>query len=345
MDGRAACSAETSGKGQWVLRTAAALLKKTSLTILTDGRPVPQLWRVSEATIRALPKGTFWHIAAVRALKKECPDVYIAPSSFIVPAMLPGSIRCVPVVHDLIAFQKDSHEWKAKIIERMTLGRALRNAAQVCVISDSTKKDLVEQFSFVRSEHVSVIFAGPLEAHPAPSIPDGQTILCPGTLCPRKNQMRLLQAYAGLPSDLRNRYRLLLVGGRGWNDAAIVTLAAATPGAQWRGYVPDPEYRKLLSSCTVLAFPSLYEGFGLPVLDALQRGIPVLTTNRGGIPEITDHCSVTVKPESVEDIRRGLLEILTNEKLREKLSSCGPARAQEFSWERTARLLLGAIQQ
>src|SRR3989338_612159 len=344
IDGRGACTASRTGKGQWVLRAVTALLKHTPLTILTDGSPVPESWRVPNATIRALPKGLTWHLAAMRMLRNERPHIYVAPSSFIVPSILPGSIRCIPVVHDLIAFQRDPHEWKALCIERLTLGRTLRRAAHICTISDSTKKDLLKQFPFVRSEDVSVVFAGPLDEHPPVSIPDHQTILCPGTLCPRKNQQRLLQAYAGLPVDLRKRYQLLLIGGRGWKDEEIVSLAQNTPGAQWQGYVPEAQYRALLSRCTVLAFPSLYEGFGLPVLDALQRGIPVLTTNRGSLPEVAGDCAVTVDPESVESIRRGLERMLTDGNLREKLRECGPQQAKKFSWERTAEILLSVLQ-
>ena len=188
-----------------------------------------------------------------------------------------------------------------------------------------------------------MIFAGPLDEHPAQSSPDGETILCPGTLCPRKNQLRLIQAYAGLPQGTRDQYRLLLVGGRGWQDAEIVRLAQETPGVEWRGYVPEEEYRTLLARCTVLAFPSLYEGFGLPVLDALQRGIPVLTSAGGSLPEVTGGYAVTVEPRSVESIRMGLLHILQDATLQETLRTAGPGQAQQFSWDRTAELLLQAV--
>ncbi|MEK7563389.1 MAG: glycosyltransferase family 1 protein [Patescibacteria group bacterium] len=343
IDGRAACSASRTGKGQWVLRTVAALLKRTTVTILTDGSAVPELWQNGNATIRSLPKGIRWHTDARRLIIRSNPDVYIAPSSFIVPALLPRSIRCVPIIHDLIAFQSDPHEWKAKLIERLTLKKALKKAAHVCTISMSTKKDLLARFPFVDPDRISVIFAGPLDEHPAQSSPDGETILCPGTLCPRKNQLRLIQAYAGLPQGTRDQYRLLLVGGRGWQDAEIVRLAQETPGVEWRGYVPEEEYRTLLARCTVLAFPSLYEGFGLPVLDALQRGIPVLTSAGGSLPEVTGGYAVTVEPRSVESIRMGLLHILQDATLQETLRTAGPGQAQQFSWDRTAELLLQAV--
>lgn len=343
IDGRAACGSARTGKGQWVLRAVAALLPSTPLTILTEGSAVPEVWRVPNATILPLPKGFLWHLAALRMLRSARPDIYIAPSSFIVPAFLSKGISCIPVVHDLIAFRRDPHEWKARTIEQLTLGRALRKAARICTISTATKADLLKQFPFVQPEDVTVVFAGPLDEHAPLGIPDHRTILCPGTLCPRKNQLRLLQAYAGLSSDLRNRYTLLLVGGRGWQDAEIVSLAAQTPGAEWRGYVPEPEYRDLLSRCTILAFPSLYEGFGLPVLDALQRGIPVLTTGEGSLPEVVGDCAVTVDPRSVESIAGGLQRILSDATLRQSLRERGPLQAKKFSWQRTADLLRSVL--
>lgn len=343
VDGRAGCCASRTGKGQWVLKTVEALLQTTPLTILTDGSPVPAAWRNAHASYRILPKGLFWHIAAARTLKREQPNVFIAPSSFIVPALLPKCIRCVPVVHDLIAFQKDPHAWKATLIERLTLPRALKKAVSVLTISEATKRDLLVKFSSIADSAISVVYAGPLDPSPPPSIPDGHTILCPATLCPRKNQRRLIEAYARLPGALRSRFRLLLVGGRGWKDGAIIQCAQSTAGVEWKGYVPEDEYRMLLSKTTVLAFPSLYEGFGLPVLDALQRGIPVLTTDRGSLPEVVGSCAVTVDPLSTESISNGLSVILTDESLRRRLRACGPRQAEQFSWKRTAELLLKSL--
>lgn len=343
IDGRAACRSARTGKGQWVLRTVAALLKTTPLTILTDGSSVPDLWKSSNATVRVLPSGVRWHVAARRLIINEKPDVCIAPSSFIVPAMLPRSIRSVVVVHDLIAFQNDPHEWKATFIERITLKHALKSAARVCAISGSTKRDLCMRFAFLDPDCVFVVDAGPLDDAPRQSQPDGKTIFCPGTLSPRKNQLRLIEAYAALPQSLRDQYRLLLVGGRGWRDETIVEKTHATPGVEWRGYVPEAEYRDLLHRSTILAFPSLYEGFGLPVLDALQRGIPVLTSSGGSLPEVTGGCAVTVEPRSVESIRRGLQTLLEDAALRDRLRRAGPVQAQKFSWDRTAQLLLQAI--
>jgi glycosyltransferase involved in cell wall biosynthesis len=350
IDGRAACRAQRTGKGQWVLRTVEALLRCTQATILLDNRPVPSEWRSPGVTVRHLAPGLAWHLAAASMLLRERSSVYLAPSSFIVPAMIGRWVPCVPVVHDLIAFRSDPHEAKARLIERWTLARALRNAAHVCATSDATKRDLLERFPFVAPVRVTSVYAGAsVVPHSRVQIRETRnsergTILCPGTLCPRKNQLRLIKAYADLPKALCQRFTLLLTGGRGWQDSDILSAVRSTPGVEWRGYVPEREYAALLAESTILAFPSLYEGFGLPVLDALGAGVPVLTSDRGSLPEIAADCAVIVHPESVEDIRRGLTALLTNPELRAELARKGQERASRYSWVRTAELIVGVLQ-
>tara|TARA_Y100000310_G_C20339158_1_gene648961 strand:- start:132 stop:692 length:561 start_codon:yes stop_codon:yes gene_type:complete len=184
-----------------------------------------------------------------------------------------------------------------------------------------------------------------MESSPPQNAPDHKTILCAATLSPRKNQLRLIQAYKSLSSDLRSQYRLQLIGGRGWHDQEIVDLAKATEGVEWHDYVPSDQYNALLSTAHILALPSLYEGFGMQILDALQRGIPVLTSNRGSLKEVTEECAVLVDPESVESISEGLERILTSKALQQDLRTSGPQQAEQFSWKRTTDLFLASVKQ
>jgi alpha-1,3-rhamnosyl/mannosyltransferase len=280
-----------------------------------------------------------------RILRKRRTEVlFFAPTSFIIPSLVGWSVRTIPLVHDLIAFRGEPHDRKAQFIERLTLGRALRNAGHICVISEATKRDLLARFSFLKQDAISVLFAGPFTSSPPPNHPDGRTILTVGTLCPRKNQLRLIRAFALLPEDVRTRTTLVLAGGRGWHDEEIVQSAAKTPGVEWRGYVSDDEYARLLDTCTVFAFPSLYEGFGMPVLDALQRGIPVLTSRRGSLPEVAENAALYVDPEDDASVAQGLETLLRDESLRNRLRSEGPMQAQKFTWKKTVDLFVSAVQ-
>jgi len=108
--------------------------------------------------------------------------------------------------------------------------------------------------------------------------------------------------------------------------------------------MPLPPHHDLLNTCTVFAFPSLEEGFGLPVLDALQRGVPVLTSTRGGLAEVAGDAAVVVDPEDPNALRGGLETLLRDAALRERLHRAGPGQARRFSWKNTVDLFLRAVQ-
>ncbi len=346
IDVREACKPRKTGKGQWVTGLLRELVRRNVPLVTLSDRSLPppfsQARVIEERVIDA--SGWRWHWKAARDLRRSDATVYVSPTSFIVPFLVGKKFPVVPVVHDLIAFRDPTHERRAATIEKMTIGRALRHARHVCTVSESTKRDLKEMFPHVPSESMTVIFAGPLRESVVPNSADQCTILCAGTLSPRKNQLRLIEAYAELPASLRSQYRLLLVGGRGWNDQETLALAAKTPGVEWRDYVPDAEYETLLSACTILALPSLYEGFGLQALDAMQRGIPVLTSGRGSLREVCGNAAHYVDPENVSSIAAGLELLLTSERVRFDIKTRALEQARKFSWARTADLLMDVLQ-
>lgn len=347
MDIREACRVQRTGKGQWAHGCLRALLAKGVRVIGYTDTAVPQEFLSERGLdVRLIPvRGFRWHFQVASALKRSR-DVscYVSPTSYIVPMLLRGRVPTLPIVHDLIAFRDASHESRASIIERFTLRRALKYAAHVCTVSLATKRDLLSQFAFLHARDVTPIYAGSDRDAPSQSSPDGRTILCVATLCPRKNQLRLIKAYQGLDRSLRERFRLVLAGGRGWGDADIVGAAAATQGVEWRGYVDVAEYESLLHTCTCFALPSLYEGFGLQILDALKRGVPLLVSDRGSIREVCEDAAVYVDPENVSSITDGLASLLTDAHLREGLRHKALEQAKTFTWERTIDRLLPILE-
>lgn len=351
IDVRDACGEAPTGKGMWTRRFVDELLaRKRSVVLFTD-RELPAAWaamterepehvRVERITAR----GIGWHLrAAARA--RHVADAYLSPTSYLVPRLLKCRMPVFPVVHDLIAFRDEPHDRKATLIERLTLGAVVRTARAVLTVSASTKADLLARYPRLDPARVVPIFAGPSwMAAPAPAAPSPDPVVVSiGTLSPRKNQLRLIEAFAGLPSPLRERARLVLVGGRGWHDGAIVAAATATPGVEWKGYLSDAECDALLGSASVLAFPSLYEGFGLPLLDAFSRGIPVLASDRGSLREVADGAAALCDPESVHSIATQLERLLTDLPLRDDLIRHGRERAATYSWPRTVDLALEAM--
>jgi len=345
IDCREALSEKPTGKARWAHCFLTELFTRNLPVLLLGNRPLPAAWQLPHVQSAVLPEGMRWHLHAARFLAARRSELtYFSPTSFIVPFLSGGSVPTIPLVHDLIAFRGEPHQRKAQIIEHLTLRRALVQSCHVCAISEATKHDLLNRYGFLKSENISVIFAGPYSETAPQNIPDGRTILSVGTLCPRKNQLCLIRAFAALPEDVRKNARLIIAGGRGWRDREIVRVARETPGVEWRGYVTDAEYESLLATAQVFALPSLYEGFGMPVLDALQRGIPVLTSKRGSLTEVAGEAALFVDPEDEAALTQGLKTLLTDETVRANLRSAGPLQAITFSWKRTVDLFLSGVQ-
>jgi alpha-1,3-rhamnosyl/mannosyltransferase len=168
---------------------------------------------------------------------------------------------------------------------------------------------------------------------------DGDFVLAVGTLEPRKNLRRLLAAYEGLPEDVRRRIPLVIVGGESWREEDLAETIASRPGlatVRILRRVGDGDLVGLYNTATVFAYPSLAEGFGLPVAEAMACRAPVLTSSRSSLPEVAGDAAQLVDPEDVDDIRRGLVELLADPELRRTMRDRGLEQAASFSWQRTA---------
>lgn len=161
-----------------------------------------------------------------------------------------------------------------------------------------------------------------------------------GTLQPRKNVTRMIQAHALLPVAMRQRHPLVVVGQNGWRtDELMVTLAQleAEGFGRWLKYVPRQDLFALLQSAQALVFPSLYEGFGLPVLEGFASGIPVITSNTTSLPEVVGDAAIVVNPLSVEEISHAMLQMIEQPETRSSLIRKGLVQAEKFTWQQTAQ--------
>lgn len=341
IDAREACRERKTGKGQWTLRAVGALLARSDVhaTIVTDA-PIPPGWNGAPglAEVKLLEKkGLWWHLAVAKlAIKeKDAIDAYLSPTSFIVPFLIGSRVPTVPVVHDLIAFKNEPHDRKATFIERITLPRALRTALEVFCVSEATATLVHAKFRDVSRTFVAG--AGPTVGERDAWMGTGDFVLCIGTLCPRKNQLRLIKAYASLSADIRSTAKLVLVGGRGWDDDEIVRLAAETPGVEWGGFQSTEACAELLRMCRAFAWVSEEEGFGLPVLDALRVGAPVVASDIPTNREVAGDCVTYCDPLDVASIATGLTAVLERGDF---FRAAGLARADAFSWEKTAERIV-----
>ena len=160
-----------------------------------------------------------------------------------------------------------------------------------------------------------------------------------GTLQPRKNLERLILAHEALPLDLQKTVPLIIVGQAGWRCGNLIERLAASKNntVRWLGTVSELEKKVLLQTASTLVFPSLCEGFGLPVLEAFASHLPVITSSRSSLPEVAGDAAILINPTDVAALSEAMQKIITDEPLRNQLTEKGLARAREFSWERCAK--------
>lgn len=226
---------------------------------------------------------------------------------------------------------------------------SLRRADRVITISEDARRDVIELCGVAPERVTPILLAADDRFRPAPpaavkafrarnGLPE-RFVLYQGTLQPRKNVDTLVRAYALLRSQGNDDHRLVLAGPRGWQYEPIFELIrqlGLEGSVTFPGFVPDDELPLWYSSATVFAFPSRYEGFGLPLLEAMACGTPVVSSNASSLPEVVGDAGLLVDPTDVEGLCSALRRLLEDDALRSSLSAAGQARAQAFSWRRMA---------
>lgn len=254
------------------------------------------------------------------------------------PRRLPFSAT----LHDLTCWKMPEFHSEANVrADREFAGRVLKHAAGVIAVSETTRQDAIEILG-LKPERIRAIHNGVADAYfEAPEPPPRRKpyVLFVGTIEPRKNVDRLLDAWEMLPASARAAFDLLLAGGAGWRcEDTVQRLRAARDGVHWLGYYPEAMLPELIRGATLLVYPSLYEGFGLPVAQAMACGTPCVTSNVSALPEIAGDAAVLVDPKSTEEIRGAILRLLDGPSERARLAAAGRARAERlFRWDRAAR--------
>jgi glycosyltransferase involved in cell wall biosynthesis len=346
VDARAAAEVP-AGRGRYVRELLRALARRPD-----DGtryvlycRTPAELDLDARFRWRPLPApDPLWHLLAAARASRAC-DVFLSTNSYLTAWFT--TIPTALVMFDLIAFLPEAlPQGRAARIERATLRPALRRAALALCISEATRRDLVERFPDVEARALVT----PLAASP-PAVPADLDevrarhglarpfVLGVGTLEPRKNLVALIDAWAGLGTDAE----LVLVGPPGWEMEEIVRRARAAH-VRLLGFVSDADLAALYAMCELFCYPSLYEGFGLPVLEAMAGGAPVVCANTSSLPEVAGDAAVLVDPRDPQALRAALAALLGDPGERARLREAGRRRAAEFSWERTAAATLGALE-
>ncbi len=262
---------------------------------------------------------------------------------------IPAGACLTTTVHDITGLvAPELHRTQTVQADRAFLSRTVSRANQIIAVSNNTKHDLVTRLG-IKESRVSVIYPGVREEYCQGDPSNGAAIrekypltrpymLFVGTIEPRKNLGRILDAYSGMSADIRAEYDLIVVGMQGWRDErTLQRLRGGIPGVVWLGYVPEDRMPSIMAGATMLAFPSLYEGFGFPAVEAMAAGVPVLTSTAGSLPEVVGDAACCVDPLSVAEIRSAMARILTSPEERRGMSLRGLKQSQKYSWQESAR--------
>ncbi len=288
-----------------------------------------------------------------RALVKAGVDIVVEPRHFG-PFNLPKEIKRVTVLHDLTpVLFPDYHILSSRILHRYVLPRVLRRTDHVLTVSECTRQDLIETFPFAEKKSTAILLGRDESFTPKndASVLEKYGIRQPyflyvGTLEPRKNLGVLVDAYNTFRQRSGLNHQLVLVGKKGWKIDNLLEKIRQSPYQKdiiLTGYVAREELPVLYTMSEVFVYPSLYEGFGLPVLEAMSCGARVITSKVSSLPEVGGDAAMYFDPNSVEQLANMMLQLAFDAPLLKILSEKSLAQAQQFSWEKTAKETLAVM--
>ncbi len=325
-------------------------------------RPVGLLTRQKPRWRQRIPMGRLaqfqlqrWQLA--RLSRQWRPDVVFGPN-FILP---PARAATALVIHDLSHLRyPEMHPPKRVAFMARQLRPAIARSCAVIVDSRFTEQEVLSHFPEAAGK-LHVVYPGihpRLAVSPRAEVETALNALLTGdgrpyflflaTLEPRKNLAALLPAYAALPEPIRQRHPLVLVGQMGWQQSALAPLLAPMierGEVRMLGYLRDELLPAVYRRALALVYPSLYEGFGLPPVEAMTAGCPVLVSNVTAMPEVCGDAALYCDPLDVGSITAGMRRLAEDDALRARLAAAGPARAALYTWEAAATQVLGVMRE
>lgn len=295
----------------------------------------------------------FLQVAIPIWANKDKLDLFFAPAHRL-PFWLSNDIKKVLTVHDLVWIRHpETMRRLSWFFERILQPLAIRRAHSILTDAMSTSTDLKHYFRGIDSK----INVAPLGISRLSSIGectdsrrdkfDIPYCLFVGTIEPRKNILRLLQAYELLEGSVRQKCQLVIVGKKGWrmrNLSHSVKDMMLDRDVKLIGYVTDQELDKLYKNASFFVYPSIYEGFGLPLVEAMSYGLPILTSNSSAMPEVVGEAGILVDPLNAESIADGLRLLITDDRTRLDLAKKSIERAALFSWKKTLEMMWSLFQ-
>ncbi len=303
----------------------------------------------------------FWtYTCFAREIKKQRPDILFMPiQSAPFLFFKPKKIKIVITVHDLAFLKFPKHfTFRNRLLLSWHTRRAVKMADKIIVPSQATENDLINLYG-VDSDKVKVIYHGYGKIYPMASKRRKSSVLAisnpyilfVGTIQPRKNIINLVKAFETLKKGFKfqsptktkdkvSNFKLIIIGGKGWLWRKTLERIKKSPARKdiiLTDAVSDRELAELYSQARIFILPSLYEGFGLPILEAFSYGAPVIASNNSSLAEITGEAGLLVDPNNPEEIAKAIEKIIKDDGLRNDLIKKGKERIKNFNWEKSAR--------
>jgi glycosyltransferase involved in cell wall biosynthesis len=381
IDASRATTTYRTGTENYSLRLIRGLLQAGTehrFRLYTQRPPTGDPFNVQCAEIRSMPFPRLWtHLRLSAEMALRPPDVLFVPAH-VLPLVHPR--RSVATVHDLGFLRyPEAHPPRALRYLRWSTGWNARQSAAVIADSAATKTDVVQAYG-IPADKVHVVYLGGPEIAKGPSTGADSSgaldctpaqaasvealsrygladaagkgpapyLLYIGTLQPRKNLTRVIDAFARIVADpALAHYQLVLGGKQGWLYAdlsAQVQRRGLAGRVLFPGYIPDPDLPALMRGARAFVFPSLYEGFGIPVLEAGAYGVPVITSTTSSLPEVAGDAALLVDPHDVDAIAAAMYRLVTDDALAADLARRGRENVRRFSWEKCARETLAVLE-
>jgi alpha-1,3-rhamnosyl/mannosyltransferase len=260
----------------------------------------------------------------------------------------PRRARLSSTLHDMTCWlMPELHQASNVVAEQCFAERIWKHCDGLIAVSESTRRDAIRILG-LKPDAIQVIYPGIAQPYFDVATEAVQSVrhkyrlgrpyvLYIGTVEPRKNLDRLLNAWQAVPASLREEFELVAAGPAGWQSSATLARLREPSSARYLAYVPEADLPGLTAGAAVFVYPSLYEGFGFPVVQSMAAGVPVLTSNISSLPEITGGAALLIDPKSTDEISTGLHRLLTSPSLRDKLSQTGRSQATGFRWDTSAR--------
>lgn len=309
-------------------------------TILAGNRAVVRVYQALTPTLYG------WRLRGNKS------SIYHAPN-YIVP---PFKGTTVSTVHDLSHILHPQFHPQARVVfMNLAFDASMKRTDHVITDSETVRMEFLERFDWAPERVTAIGLGVDPEFHPR-SEKELQEVLTRlglrakgytlyvGSIEPRKNLERLLNAYASLPFAMRREYPLVMAGSRGWNSDHIhqqIDVGRAQGWVHYLSFVNQAHLPLLYAGAALFAYLSLYEGFGLPIAEAMGSGVPVITSNISCMPEVAGGAARLVNPLDVEDISAALQECLNSQSWRSQAAQRGLARAADFSWDDCAQRTVG----